>query len=171
MDFAKRAIGFLVALLVMLIVGVAWFQHSPHSLKEILFAVFFAVPIFGAVTTTYLYPTNNGPLAGGNVAPTQAQMGPPQARKFNTVIATTVASAAGDTSAVITHNLQLTNSEISQGFPRVILNPLSDTFGTSAIWFQASQNPNFTILQKGTLGTGPTSGVEVQIAGPHTIDR
>lgn len=170
MTRTKHAIGFLVALLVSTIIGVAWLQHAP-TLKDILLAALTWVPIAGAVTITYLYPTNNGPLAGGNVAPTQVQIGQPTARRFNTVIATVVATAAGDTSAVITHNFQLTNSEISQGFPRVIINPLSDTFGTSAIWFQASQNPNFTILQKGTLGTGPTSGVEVQLAGPHTIDR
>lgn len=170
MNFAKRAIGFLVALLVMIVVGVAWLHHAPHT-KDLILALLTWVPIAGAVTITYLYPTNNGPLAGGNVAPTIAQMGPPGARRFNTVIATVVASAAGDTSAVITHDFQLTNSEISQGFPRVIINPLSDTFGTSAIWFQASQNPNFTVLQKGTLGTGPTSGTEVIIATPHTIDR
>ena len=120
-----------------------------------------------AVTITNLYPTNLGPLAGGNVAPTQVQMGDPKAAKFNTVIATISASAASDTSALITHNFQLTASEISQGFPRVVLIPLADE--TSSPWFEASQNPNFSIFQKNTLNAG--AAYRVMISRPLTSDR
>jgi hypothetical protein len=120
-----------------------------------------------AVTITYTYPTNLGPLAGGNVAPTQVQMGPESAARFNAVIATVSASAAGDTSAVITHNFQLTASEISQGFPRTVITFTSDE--TSSPWYQSSQNPNYTVLQKNTLNAGPSA--EVFIDRPNTLIR
>lgn len=120
-----------------------------------------------AITTTYLWPTNNGPLGGGNVAPTQQQMGPPTARKFNTVIATVSASAAGDTSAVITHNFQMTNAEISEGFPTPII--VFQTDETSSPWYEASENPNYTVLQKNTLSAGATA--KVAIRTPTTLDR
>ena len=153
---------FLAALLTF---SVAFAIHDPTH--RLVFDLLSLVPIFGAVTTTYLYPTNLGPLVGGNVAPTQTQMGPETAAKFNTVIATVSASAAGDTSAVITHNFQLTAGEISQGFPRTVLEFLTDA--TSSPWFVASQNPNYTVIQKNTLNAGPT--VEVIIDRPHTLTR
>lgn len=121
-----------------------------------------------SVTISYLYPTNLGPLAGGNVAPTQLQMGSAiSGAKFNTVVATVVATAAADTSAVITHNFQLTNAEISQGWPRVILVSQGDE--TTAAWYEASENPNYTVLVKNTLGVGAT--IKAQISRPITADR
>lgn len=120
-----------------------------------------------AVTITYTYPTNLGPLAGGNVAPTQAQMGPESAARYNAVIATVSASASADTSAVITHNFQLTAGEISQGFPTTVIGFTSDE--TSSPWFIASQNPNYTVLQKNTLNAGASASVT--ISRPNTLVR
>lgn len=107
-----------------------------------------------AITTTYLWPQTS--------APTLAQ-----ALAVNTVVATVVASAAADTSAIITHAFNLSNAEITQGWPRTTLVPQGDD--TTANWFEASQNPNFTVLQKPTLGTGPTT--KVFIDRPHTVTR
>jgi len=112
----------------------------------------------GTVTITYLWPYT--------VAPTAAQM--QGANPNYTVIATVSASAAADTSAVITHDFGLTAAEITQGFPVVTLVPQDGNEITSA-WFEASENPNYTILQKGTVAAGGTQKVVIQ--RPHTIGR
>ena len=125
---------------------------------------FTLIGIFSAVTITYLYPTNFGPLAGGNVAPTAVQMGPELSAKYNEVIATVLATAAGDTSAVITHMFALTNSEITQGFPE--LNILLTTNDQSQPW-ELSENPNYTILGL----PGLVGGVRVFIKRPNTLVR
>lgn len=105
-----------------------------------------------AVTITYLYPRTAAPSAG---------------QTANMVIATVSASAAADTSAIITHAMSLAASEITQGFPRTVIVPQADQ--TTSPWFEASQNPNFTILQKSTAGAG--GAVKVIIDEPNTIDR
>lgn len=107
-----------------------------------------------AVTITYTYPQTSAPTAV-------------QARAANMVVATVAASAAADTSAVITHNFALSNAEITQGFPRTVIVPQASE--QSSNWFEASQNPNFTVLQKPTADTGPTA--KVFIDRPHTIVR
>jgi len=110
----------------------------------------------GAVTISYLYPFTS--------APTAAQM---QNQPFNTVTATVSATAAGDTSAVITHNFGLSAAEITQGFPFPLIIGQSDE--TTSPWYESSENPNFTVIQKNTLGTGPA--VKVAIVRPHSITR
>lgn len=110
----------------------------------------------GAVTINFLYPFT--------VAPTSAQM---INTPYNTVIATVSASAAGDTSAVITHDFGLPTSDISSGFPQLTIVPQSDE--TTSPWYEASENPNYTVLQKNTLGVGATAKVFVQ--RPHSIVR
>lgn len=107
-----------------------------------------------AVTITYLYPQTS--------APTLAQ-----ALAANMVVATVAASAAADTSAVITHNFNLSDAQISQGFPRTVIVPQASE--QSSNWFEASQNPNFTVLQKPTDAAGPT--VKVFIDRPHSIGK
>ena len=135
----------------------AHFGYVPNSL---LFTVM-GTMIAGAVTITYLWPTNLGPLGGGNVAPTAAQM---ISSEYNTVVATIVATAITDTSAVITHNFPLSNAEISQGWPQV--NILETTNDTSQVW-ELSENTAFTVLGlPGLIG-----GVRVFISRPHTIVR
>jgi hypothetical protein len=118
-----------------------------------------------AITLTYLWPTNNGPLGGGNVAPTVAQM---ILTEYSTVVATVSASAAGDTSAIITHDFGLPASDISAGFPQLTLVP-QDASEITSSWFELSENPNFTILGKGTVAAG--GAVKVFIQRPHSIVR
>jgi hypothetical protein len=110
----------------------------------------------GAVTITYLYP--------GTVVPPPTPFPLPQ----NMVIATVAASAAADTSAVITHLFNLSNAEITQGFPTVVIMPQADPEVTSG-WFEASENPNYSVLQKNTTAAGVLS--KVSITRPHTIVR
>lgn len=110
----------------------------------------------GAVTITYLYP--------GTVAPPAVPSPLPQ----NTVIATVSASAAADTSAVITHQFGLTNGEITQGFPQVSIISQDGTEITSP-WFESSEASNYTILGKGTIAAGGT--VKVYVQRPHSIVR
>jgi hypothetical protein len=110
-----------------------------------------------AVTITYLYPFT--------VAPTVNQM---IGKKYTRVVSTVVASAAADTSAVITHSFGLSNAEITQGFPFVSLLP-QDSNQITSPWFEASQNPNYTVLQKNTTAAG--GQVKVTITRPHTIVR
>lgn len=143
-----RRIGFLAALAVT-VFSVALVVHP--TVHQVLVAVALCSLPGAVVTITYLYPFT--------VAPTQQQMGPPQAASFNLVVATVIAAAAADTSAVITHNFQLTAAEITQGFPRLTFVPQVDD--TTSPWFEASENPNYTVLQKNTLGTGPLTKVFV----------
>jgi len=110
----------------------------------------------GAVTITYLYP--------GTVAPPAIPNPLPQ----NTVIATVSASAAADTSAVITHQFGLANSEITQGFPQVSIIAQDGNEITSP-WWEASENPKYTVLQKGTVAAGGLAKVYIQ--RPHSIVR
>lgn len=110
----------------------------------------------GAVTITYLYP--------GTVVPPPTPSPLPQ----NTVIATISASAAGDTSAVVTHLFGLTAGEITQGFPQVSIIPQDGNEITSP-WFELSENPNYSVFGKGTVAAGGTAKVYVQ--RPHSIVR
>ena len=113
----------------------------------------------GAVTIAYQWP-----LAVVPPATTLAQY-----NTYNSVVGTVVAGLAADTQQIITHNLNLPAADISSGFPVVTLTPTTDPFGSSAGWFVASQNPNYTVVQKGTLGTGPTT--RFTIASPSSAVR
>ena len=108
-----------------------------------------------AITVTYLYP-----IAGST--PTVAQM-----QNFNMVVATVASSAAGDNSAVITHDLNLPASDISAGFPRVVINAQADD--TTAGFYVVSQNPNYTILGANALAAKPTT--LFMIDRPVSLDR
>jgi hypothetical protein len=110
----------------------------------------------GAVTINFLYPFTTAPTTGQMIN-----------TPYNTVIATVVASAAADTSAVITHDFGLPASDITQGFPQLTIVPQGDE--TTSPWYEASENPNYTVLQKNTLGAGPT--VKVFVQRPHSIAR
>ena len=106
----------------------------------------------GAVTINYLYP-----FAGAT--PTIGQM-----QNFNMVIATIQSSAAGDTSAVVTHDFVLPASDISSGFPVITI--LEQTAEVTTP-YELSENPNFTVF--GLPGiVGP---VKVFIARPNTLVR
>lgn len=90
-----------------------------------------------AVTTSQLYPV------AGSTPPNPNQIS-------NMVIATVVADSAGDTSAAITHFFNLPASDISSGFPSLLIeNEASQTIGLP---YELSEGPNFTIL--GLQGVG-----------------
>ncbi len=112
-----------------------------------------------AVTITYLW---EGQGVATTNPPTQAQ-----AFKISTVVATIVAGAAGDTSAVVTHDFNLPASDMSAGFPESNMVPQGDE--TTSPWWEASTNPNYTVYQKNTLGVGPT--YKIFIHRPHTLVR
>lgn len=111
----------------------------------------------GAVTITYLFPFTT--------APTAAQQA---AVPHSTVVATIQASAAADTSAVVTHNFNLSNAEITQGFPVPILTP-QDSNEITSPWFEASENPNYSVFQKNTTAAGGL--MKVTLLRPHTNSR
>jgi hypothetical protein len=110
----------------------------------------------GAVTINYLWPFTTAPTIG------QLTNTP-----YRTVIATVQASLAADTSAVITHDFNMTAADITQGFPKVDLVYQGDE--TTSPWYEASENPNYTVLQKNTLGAGALT--KVIINRPHSIER
>jgi hypothetical protein len=108
-----------------------------------------------AVTISYLYPSTTVPSQSVNPG-------------YNMVIATVSASAAADTSAVITHDFGLPASDISQGFPLLIFSP-GDGNEITSPWYEASENPNYTVLQKSTTAAGGL--LKVNISRPHSITR
>lgn len=108
-----------------------------------------------AITLTYLYP-----VAGAT--PTLAQM-----QNFNMVVATVASSAAGDNSAIITHDLNLPIADISSGFPRVVLNQQGDD--TTSSWYVVSQAPNYMILGANTSAAKPTTLFTID--RPFSMDR
>jgi hypothetical protein len=103
-----------------------------------------------AVTISQLYPVAGAPPASPNTG-------------SNMVVATVVATAAGDTSAAITHNFNLPASDISAGFPRVT--PIAQSSEINSV-YELSENPNYTIL-----GLPGVVSVKVWIDRPHSIVR
>lgn len=94
-------------------------------------------------TVTYKSPYSSAPTA------VQQHYTP-----HNQVIATVVAGAASDDVVVITHDFGLTAAELALGYPSVQLTPISDGGSTSPYW-EASQHPNYTVLEKNTDDVGP----------------
>jgi hypothetical protein len=110
-----------------------------------------------ALTYNYLYPVV------GTTPPTLAQ-----AANANTVVVTVSASAAGDTSAAVTHNFNFSNADISAGFPMLIFADQDGSEITSS-WFELSEQANYTVLGKGSLAVG--GSIKVFITRPHSIFR
>lgn len=102
----------------------------------------------GAVTITNLWPTSATPTAA--LRPLKQQ----------SVCVTVSASAASDTSASVTHQFNLTNAQITQGWPHMTILPQDGNEITSP-WFEASQAPNFSVLGKGTVAAGGTAKVVI----------
>lgn len=102
----------------------------------------------GAITLTYLRPY-------GTVTPSQAlQSATPQ----SIVICTVNTTAAGDTSILITHALNLSAAEITQGFP-ILKFTSQDGLEISSPLFEVSEAPNFTLLGRAGVGAGGTTKV------------
>jgi hypothetical protein len=62
--------------------------------------------------------------------------------------------------AIITHDFQLTPTELSLNYPVVILTPLDGNEITSP-WFEVSQHPDYTVLGKGTTAVGALTKVAI----------
>lgn len=112
-----------------------------------------------AVTTTYSYPV------AGTTAPTAAQ-----SSAVNAVVSTVIATADADTTATITHNFGLSASELSNGFPIVIITPLLSNAITSG-WYASAVATNSITLTKGTGAGSGNAGAQIRVTvlRPHTI--
>lgn len=103
----------------------------------------------GAVTVAYQAPYTTAPT-------TFQQYTSPR----NLVIATVLAGLAADVQAIITHDFNLSAAEITLNYPVVVLTPLDGNAITSP-WFEVSQNPNYTVLGKGTTAVGALTKVAI----------
>lgn len=103
----------------------------------------------GAVTVAYFAPYTT--------APTILQQ---YTSPRSLVIATVLAGLAADVQAIITHDFQLSASELSLNYPVVILTPLDGNAITSP-WFEVSQNANYTVLGKGSTAVGALTKVSI----------
>lgn len=117
----------------------AWLKHRPIG--------------GGSVTVTYFAPYTS--------APTILQQ---YTSPRNLVIATVLAGLAADVQAIVTHDFQLSPAEITLNYPLVTLTPLDGNDITSP-WFEVSQNPNFTVLGKGSTAVGSLTKVIIQRPG------
>jgi len=110
-------------------------------------------------------------VGSGSTPPTQAQ-----AANVNTVKVAVYPANSADTQLNLTHNLQISSSDLALGtWPNITFEPLDNLFYSSN-WFivQGSQNPNYCVLQRGTAttaGVDTTNQLNVRIERPHTIVR
>jgi hypothetical protein len=110
-----------------------------------------------SVTVTYKAPYTT--------APTKVQQ---HYHPKSLVIATVAAGASSDALAIITHDFGLSAAELALDYPVVTITPLDGDDITSP-WFEVSQNPNYTVLGKGTVAQG--GAVKVAISRPPTSIR
>lgn len=113
----------------------------------------------GAVTVTYEYPV------AGVTAPTQAQEA-----LLSAVLANVIATADADTTATITHNMQLTAAQLAAGQPWVTLEPLLAAAQIS-LWFVSSKTANTVVLTKATTAGSGNAGAQVRaiVQRPNTL--
>jgi hypothetical protein len=72
----------------------------------------------------------------------------------NQVIATVVAGLASDTVAIITHDFGLTAAELLLGYPSVQITRIADEGQQTSPWWESSENPNYTVLEKNATSAG-----------------
>jgi len=106
------------------------------------------LPVIGTVTVTYEYPV------ASTTAPTTTQ-----SALVKMVTANIIASADGDTTATVTHNLQISTADRAKGFPIVILTPLlSQALTALSAWTATITDGNVVTLTKLTsTGSGNAS--------------
>lgn len=157
MNFARHAIGFLVALLVVMIVGVAWLHFSQVHLtgKTVLFGLSALSVLGGVVSISYTNPTA--------VAPTALTALP-----VSKVVAL-VSMADADLLATITHNFNIplasTPSQHGQnsGNPWVTMTLDTSSAGTVAPVLSFVRGTNTIVIKKtSVVGTNCTIEVVVQ---------
>jgi hypothetical protein len=115
--------------------------------------------LFGTVTVTYLKP------ATGTVAPTAAQVSP---STLNTVVAQLVCADA-DTTATITHNLNVSAADQLLGFPRITAY-LSGA-GTFPVMLAFANLTNTITVTKPSTAAGSNATWVVIIDRPHSFIR
>ena len=156
------AIGFLAALVVVLI-AVAIFM--PHERAFLITQAGPFVGLFGAVTVTYQYPVP------GTAAQTPAAAAAAGFHNgYNTVRGTVQATADGDTTAVISHGMDISTTALAAGQPEIALGPLLSQFYTS-VWSYVNTDGNTVTLTKGTGGGSGTGTPQLAfvVRRPHSI--
>jgi len=109
-------------------------------------------------------------VGSGSTPPTQAQ-----AANVNSVKVAVFPASSADTQLNLTHNLQISSADLADGYPNVGFEALDSTFAASG-WFQVqgAQNPNYSVLQRGTAttaGVDTTNQCYVNIQRPHSLVR
>jgi uncharacterized heparinase superfamily protein len=114
-----------------------------------------------AVTVGYLSPVT------GAVAPTALQA------QSQLVRATVIATADGDTDAVITHNLGLSAAELALGRPDVILTSGYAEAAAARLsdWVVTALAANTVTVTKTTAGGSGAAGIQlhVTVLRPHSL--
>lgn len=110
-----------------------------------------------AVTVTYEYPV------AGLVPPTAVV----QAK--NMVVANIIATANGDTDAVVTHNLNLSAADLASGKPMVTLERI-DAAARASLWvITALAADTVTVTKSGAAGGAVPAQLRVTVRRPHSI--
>lgn len=144
----------LAAIAVALVIG---FTPGAHPLLWVELGSMAA--LFGVVTVTYLKP------ATGTVAPTAAQVSP---STLNTVVAQLVCADA-DTTATITHNLNILIADQNLGFPRITA--YLNGAGTFPVSLAFTQGTNSITVAKPSTAAGSAGTWVVIIDRPHSFIR
>jgi hypothetical protein len=102
-----------------------------------------------AMQVSYLWPTAGAPPTGALAA------------KVSTVSVGLNPTNSGDTSQILTHAFNLSNAQLTQGFPFVWFEPL-DALASGSNWYLLSSNPNFVIVARGatTASLDTTNNVQ-----------
>ncbi len=101
-------------------------------------------------TVTYVWPV------AGSTAPTATQ-----AAKHNSVVVD-VAFVDGDTSCLITHNMQLPNATGANGIPKVTWFPTALGSASAMPFFAFTSATTMTIAKNGTTNTNMTVRVHIE---------
>lgn len=117
-----------------------------------------------AVTVNYYNPGSASSLT----APTVAANG-----LFDTVTARVIATADGDTTATITHNLGLSAADLTAGRPEIYITNLLQVPASTSAWAVTTIAANSITLTKGTGAGSGNAGEQIQVVikRPHTIGR
>lgn len=139
-------------------------NYLKHKLALILTALLIFTSLGqAAVTVTYSWPV------AGTTAPTLAQ-----SSSKSTVVATVIASADGDTTATITHNLNISAADLARGFPTVTVTPLiSQALTALSAWAVTSVTATTVVLTKLTsTGSGNASPqIRVTVTRPASVTK
>lgn len=152
----RHAVGFLAALAVLIALAVS-VHFTPAEWAGIIM-------LFGTATVTYGAPLTTA----GTTPPTTTQMAE---GNFDSVRAQ-ITFADADTTAVVTHNLGLSTTELSLLLPDVSFYPevITTPATTAPVVLSALRAANNITFTK-AAGTDTGGVVNVVIKRPHTIGR